>query len=641
MSYPASFVKGMTPDPYINIADWNNKHRYLPKESSVEPGKYRTSRTPYVEEILLELSPQSPTQEVVFIKPTQIGATEIGNCFLFCTAKRYPGPSMMAFPTDKMAMKHSKKKLAPSIAAMPILSDVIKPPKSRDSGNTLLLKEFPGGSWTFTGSNSPASARSDSIRYLIRDDYSGFLKDTGDEGFIGDLLRNRTDAFGSKRKIYTNGTPTLKDTCNMWPEWEESSQGHFFVPCPHCGHSQFMEFGSSDSLHGLKFTRDKTGFITAVWYVCKKCHGRIEEYQKTDMMAKGEYVHTYPERLKRGFKINGLYSPLGWFSWWNFATEFLSAVAKQKRGDNRAMRTWTNTRKADFYEEDGDQPDWTRLSVRGEPLKPLGCPEKGFLVVAGVDTHDDRLDVSVKAYGVGEESWLVYWGSIYGDPDLPGVWVQLDEILFRPWPHPSGVDLHIQAMGIDTGGHKTQAVYKYARERRGLVMAIKGSSNKNAPIISAPKKIDIDIGGRKIKNGVELWSIGVDQAKLMVYNRLRMIDPGPGFCHFPLDLEDEYFKQLTAEKLVKKFVKGYQVEEWTNTRPANHALDCEVYAMAAAMRLGVQTMDWVKLAKKFKVVPPSLEEVEKAAPPLVKPALIPKKKKAPRSAGGYSRPAWM
>ena len=594
-----SFRDGLRPDPQINYVEWANTHMRLTKESSVEPGQYRTSRTPYVEEPLLELSPQSPTQEVVFVKPTQIGATVLGNIFLFGIAHLYPGPAMMGMPTDDMAKKHSKKKVAPSVKAIPVLRDKIKQEKSRTSGNTLLLKEFPGGSWTFTGSNSPTSARSDSVRYLILDDYDGFVPEAGNEGAPGKLFKKRTDAFGTKRKIYTNSTPTLAGASNIEKEWETSSQGKYHVPCPHCDGMQYFIFGGKDFKHGIKFTRDTLGGVIDVWYICEHCHARIDEWQKTEMMIAGAYVHKHPERKKRGFKINSLYSPFGWLSWESVVEEFLEAAVDLKRGDSLGMKVWTNTRMADTWEEDGEQPEWVSLTTRAESYKTLEVPVGGYLLCAGVDTHDNRLDVTVKAYGPGEESWLVYWGSIWGDPEVLKTWEQLDDILYRPYPHASGATLHIVSMAIDTGGHRAQAVYNYARARTPRVIAVKGASTRGKPIINRPKPVDVDVRGKVIKGGVDLWSIGTDTAKGTIYNRLKLVKPGPGYCHFHIGLEDEYYLQLTAEKLVKRYVKGFQMYEWVNTRAANHALDCEVYCLAAAYRAGMQTINWPSIAARL------------------------------------------
>jgi len=554
----------------------------------------------------MELSPQSPVQEVVVLKGTQLGFTTLSNIFLFATAHLYPGPAMMAQPTDDMAKKHSKKKIAPSILAIPCMENIISPAKSRDSGNTLLLKEFPGGSWTFTGKNSPASARSDSNRYLILDDYDGFVQDAGGEGSPGDLLKRRTDAFGDKRKIYINSTPTIKGTSHVEKEWEESSQGYFEVPCPHCGKYQYLNFGGKDAVHGVKFARDDDNQIIDCWYVCEHCSGRIEEWQKADMMSKGIYNHKHPERKKRGFKVNALYSPVGWLSWAQIMTEFVKAAKELKKGNTKAMQVWVNTRAADTYEMDGDQPEWTKLFSRAEPYKILTVPMGGLLLVAGVDTQDNRLEILVKAYGRGEESWVIYQTSLFGDPDLPAVWQQLDEILSMSYPHESGVDLHIVSAGIDTGGHKTQSVYNYCRARRPKVFALKGASTPNRPVISLPTKQDIDYAGQKIKGGVELYPIGTDVAKGTIYNRLKLTEPGPGFCHFPIGLDEEFYRQLSAEKVVTSFNRdGFPVKRWVKTRERNDVLDCDVYCYAAALKAGLARQDWDAIEKHLSKFAPT------------------------------------
>jgi len=603
-AYAKAFKSGLKPDPYIDLVKWSNTYFRLTKESSVEPGVYRTSRTPYVEEILLELSPQSPTQEVVVIKPTQFGFTTLANIFLFAIAHIYAGPAMMAQPTDDMAKKHSKKKIGPSVRAVPCLQGIIKPTKSRDSGNTLLLKEFPGGSWTFTGSNSPASARSDSIRYLILDDYDGFIPDAGGEGAPGDLFKKRTDAFGSKRKIYINSTPTIKGISHIEIEWEESSQGCFEVPCPSCGKYQFLSFGGKDSEWGIKFARDDDGQIIDVWYVCRFCHQRIDEWQKTEMMSRGIYNHKFPNRPKRGFKVNSLYSPLGWLSWHQIMTEFLKAVKESKKGNSRPMKVWVNTRAAEVWEEDGFQPEWSKLLARTEPYKMLTVPPGGKLLTAGVDTQDDRLAVVIRAWGKGEESWLIYHGELFGDPSMPDVWNQLDLLLSRRFDSSDGTMAYgIVSVGIDSGGHKTQEVYNYCRVRAPQVFPLKGSSSPGKPIIGKPSLQDVTWQGKVIKNGVQLWMVGTDTAKATIYSRLKLNEAGAGFYHFYMGTTEEYFQQLTAEKLTIKFNShGYPEQQWQNVRAGgrNEAIDCECYCYAAAIRAGLAWMDFDEKPKEEK-----------------------------------------
>jgi len=449
-------------------------------------------------------------------------------------------------------------------------------------------------------------------------------------------MKKRTDAFGSKKKIYINSTPTIAGVSHIEKEYEESSQGVFYVPCPHCNEYQFLEFGGVGFEHGLKFSRDNDGQITDTWYQCKHCKRRIDEWQKTEMMANGKYVHKFPNRKKRGFKINALYSPLGWLSWQQIAEEFLKAAAALKKGNSLPMKVWTNTRAAETYEEDGEQPEWIKIQARAESYKILTVPEKGLLLCAGVDTQDDRLEIIVQAWGAGEESWTIYYGVIYGDPERPEVWKDLDELLNRSFKHASGADLHILSVGIDTGGHKTQSVYNYVRTRGPRVFALKGLSTQGKQVLNRPTKQDVDFNGVKIKNGVELWHVGTDTAKGMIYSRLNIVEHGPGFYHFPIGLEEEFYLQLTAEKIVKKFVKGYPRYEWIKTRARNEVLDCCVYCLAAAYKAGITRIDFKSLLKRIEA---SAGSSSPAGHAIFKKANT--KRNARRKPGGYQRPSWM
>lgn len=590
--YTRSYRNGLKPDPRITFVEWANTKMKLTKESSVEPGQYRTSRTPWVEEILLELSPQSATQEVVVIKPTQFGFTTLANIILFGTADLYPGPCMMALPTDDMAKKHSKKKVTSSLKAIDCLKDKIKESKSRDSGNTILLKEFPGGSWTFTGSNSPASARSDSIKILILDDLDGFVQDMGKEGNYK-LFENRTDAFGERRKIYKNSTPIDKESSHITKEFEQSSQGYFQVPCPYCGAYQYLEFGGKDVDHGIKFKHNDSNEVTEIWYICKYCYGRIEEYHKNKILSYGKYIHKFPERKKRGFKINSLYSPLGWLSWERIANEFLEAGKNKQK-----IQRWVNTRMAEPFEDAGKQPEWNKLFARCEPYKPFTVPEYCKILTLGCDVHDNNLTIVLRAWGKGEESALVYAGVLYGNVLKPEVWDQLKQIATRTYEHASGAKLRIVSGGIDSsdGSHK-QSVYNFCRMNAPVFFPLKGSSTRGKQIINKPSNQDVEWNGQTIKNGIQLWPIGTDTAKSTIYSRLNIEGTGQGVYHWYEGLSEEYFLQLTAEKLITKFIKGYPVTEWHNVRTTggNHFLDAEVYAYAAALRAGIELIDFDKI----------------------------------------------
>lgn len=595
-------AKAILPPPAMNIWQCADKYRVLPKSAGyAEPGRYRTSRTPYLREPMETLSPSSPIQQIKVMKGTQQGWTEIVNNWIVFDMLFNQGPMMMVLPTVELATKHSKKKLSKTIQATPSLKGVIKPSRTKDSGNTILLKEYEGGSIALAGSNSGASFRSDSIRDLALDDLDGYPFDVDGEGDPCDLAINRTDAYAN-RKILKISTPTTKGTSRIEAEYNDSDQRKYFVPCPHCNQKQELEWGGKRANFGIKFELSgedkKQRRLVRVWYECKFCHQAIEEHHKTWMLENGEWIPQNPGHPDAGFHLSSLYSPVGWRSWRDIVSEFL----KIKNNIQREKR-WVNTRLGLPFEEEGSQPDWTILKARCEPYKILEVPIGGGFLTAGVDVQDNRIAVKIKAWGRGEESWLIYWGEIYGDPAQdpnPGpaqgqIWKELDQLLYRSYRHAGGAELTIIYAAVDSGGHHTQEVYNYCRTRTTKAFPVKGASISNKPILGRPSKQDVNYRGAKIKSGIDLWPVGTDTAKSQIYGRLRMATSGPGCMHFYIGLPDEYFTQLTAEKLVTRYTaSGYPKSEWVNVAEdkRNEALDCEVYALAAAHRAGLPRINW-------------------------------------------------
>ena len=592
--YLNAIAAGIRPDPLITYTEWADQYFELPKEAASEYGRYRSSRTPFVREVLDDLSPQSATQVVIVIKPTQCAGTTIGTIFMCGVADLYPGPLMMMMPTDAMARSFSKKKLANIIKSVPRLKDKIKEPKSRDSGNTILQKDFQGGSWMLTGSNSAASYRSESIKYLILDDFDGFEIDIEGEGSPEELADRRTGTFAG-RKIYINSTTTVKETSNIERAFAHSSQGFFHVPCPHCGHIQYLIWGDKTSPGGIRFDRDEGGAVTEAWYQCEACQKRIDEHHKSAMLEAGRYAHKYPNRKVRGYKWNALHTPLGWVNSWAYiAQKFVEASHELRRGNPTKYKTWLNSFMSEAFEEKGEQPDWVRLKSQSSPYQHLTVPEKVRFLTSGTDVQHNRLAVSIWGWGAGEECWLVYHIEIAGDVMQPDVWEQHDQLVLNRTFARGETRLHILSAGVDAGdGQTTQAVRNYCRTRGPRIFALKGASTPGKPVIGIPTKQDIDWKGEKIEGGIEMWPVGSDTAKATLYGRLAIATPGPGHVHFYLGLPDEYFEQLTAEKIVTRFVKGYPVREWHNVRgnKRNEALDCFVYAYAAAIRAGLPFMD--------------------------------------------------
>lgn len=622
-TYTASFADGINPDPIRLNSEWADEYRVLPRESANEYGKYRMSRTPYFREPLDCLSPQSPVKIVTIRKPTQVGCTDgIGNNWLLAIAHSYPAPCMMMLPTVELAKRHSKTKIAPSLRAMECMDGLVRDVKEKGGGNTLLIKEFPGGSWSFVGSNSGSALRSVSVKYLILDDIDGYEQDVGGEGDPAELARKRMDAFSASCKELRMSTPTLKELSKIDKYFDEGDQSYYHVPCPHCLELQTLEFGGPNAKYGLKWDTSKSGKHNpkTTKYLCIHCGHLIEEHHKTQMLANGIWIATIPELsdYHRSFALNSLYSPFGWVSWEKIVREFLEA---KRDPTKKKYQVWVNTRMGLTYEASGERPAWVNLKNRAEPYDILTVPASGLFLSAGVDVQEDRFAIEVLAWGRGEECWLVYWGELFADTSNPKAWDELDDFLSRDFIHFSGLPLKIHCTAIDSG-YRTNEVYNYVRKHTPGTIAVKGSSTPAHPTIGRPSLQDIAYMGTTIKKGVQLWPVGTDTAKSTVYARLKNTDPGTRYIHFPIGLDDDYYRQLTSEKYVTRYDKqGKPKREWIlPSGRRNEALDVTVYALAAAVRSGLERMDWTKLESimNYKAATPEPGEPQDNKQPVPK-----------------------
>ena len=561
-----AIVNGLTRNPIQTVTEWANEYRFLSSVSSSEPGKWQTERTPYLQEIMDCLSPNHPCERVVFMKGAQIGGTECGNNwmgFIICNA---PGPMLIVNPTTETAKRTSKMRIDPAIENCPVLREKIKSPRSRDSGNTMLIKEFPGGILILTGANSPIGLRSMPVRYLFLDEVDGFPDEAGAEGDPVDLAVQRTATFNN-RKIFMVSTPTIKDASRIEQAFLEGDQRYFHVPCPHCGHYQVLRW------RNVIF--DPKNLTEAV-YKCEKCGAIWHDYQKDQILKNGKWIATNPDGNPGvvSFHLSSLYSPHGWTSWTSIAREFLNS-----KDDPSRLQVWTNTKLAETWEDMAGQAiDPTSLMVRREKWGPE-LPKQVVILTCGVDVQDNRLELEIVGWGRGEESWSIDYHVLYGDPSTPELWSQLDEILSRKYPHSKDVpDLPIAATCIDSGGHYTDYVINYCHARRlHGVFAIKGIGGIGKPIWPAT-------ASKSYTTKKPVYLIGVNDAKDILMRRLHLEDSsGAGVWHFPMNRESDWFEQVTNEVAVKKLSKGRLIREWVPRKNGvrTEGLDCRVYAYAA------------------------------------------------------------
>ena len=559
----SAFAQGFEPEPDLTVSEWADTHRILSQKASSEPGQWRTSRTPYLREIMDCLSPNNPIQRVVVQAGAQVGKTECGNNWIGYMIHRAPASMLMVQPTVEMAKRVSKQRIAPMIEATPAIRERVKEARSRDSGNTIFVKECDGGILMMTGANSSAGLRSMPIARLFCDEIDAYPGDVDGQGDPVALAEKRTITF-PRKKILLTSSPTIKGVSRIEAEYKASDQRHFFVPCPHCGNMDWIRWEN---------IRWEPEHPSSAYLQCTKCEKPIGEHYKTAMLLRGEWRASATSRTA-GFHLSGLYSPLGWKSWAECVEEFISA-----KDDPFKLKTWVNTVLGETWEERGDVVDARGVLARLESY-PAEVPAGVGVLVAAVDVQGDRLEAQIKGYGAGEESWLIAFSQFHGDPGQPEVWFELDRFLLQSFKHESGQELRVHCCCVDSGGHHTEEVYKFCKVRtHRRVFAVRGGTMTGKEIVGRPST--------KNRYRVALFTLCTDTAKDVIYSRLRINGRGPGFMHLPEWVDAEYAEQLTAEKSIRKWVKGKgAVREWKKMRERNEALDLEVYSLAALYILG-------------------------------------------------------
>jgi phage terminase large subunit GpA-like protein len=562
----ASFLKALRPPRKLSVSEWADRYAILSAESSAEAGRWHT--IPYQKKIMDSFN--DPTLEQIWVmKSARVGFTKIINHVCGYHIHQDPCSIMVVQPTVEDAEGYSKEEIAPMIRDTPVLSPLVSESKAKDGGNTILAKSYPGGTLSFVGANSPRGFRRVSKRIVLFDEIDGYPETgAGNEGDQIKLGIRRTEYFWN-RKVGGGSTPLIKETSRIAKLFESGDQQRYFVPCPHCKELQYLKFKN------LKWPEGKP---EDAFFVCEKNGCVIEHSHKRWMVENGDFIPTaVPSDPKiRSYHIWAAYSYSPNASWGQIAKEFLEAKV-----DAKLLQTFINTVLGETWEEEySSKLEANVLMERAEDYSFGFAPKGVLLVTAGVDVQDNRFEIQKVGWGVNEESWVISYDIIYGDPSRPEIWKQLDEALGKKIKHETGVMMDLAGAAIDSGGHYTHEVYQYCRERKHKnYIAIKGASQKKKPVISPASKVDINFKGQAMKHGGLVYTVGTDTVKDVIYGRLKHNEPGHGFIHFSKDLTNQYYDQLTAEKKVSRLVKGRVVREWIlPSGKRNEALDTIVYS---------------------------------------------------------------
>lgn len=615
--------KTLEPPPDLTISQWADRYRRLSGEAASKGGVWDTDAAPYQREIMNAISDTS-IRKVVVMSAAQIGKTD---AFLLNTLGYYihydPCPILLMQPTLSMAETFSKDRLMPMVRDTPVLRSRISD-KARTSGNTIFKKSFPGGRITMTGANSPTELRSRPIRILLADEIDGYPATAGVDGDPLVLGSKRLTTFWNRKEVYVS-TPTVKGISRIAVEYENSTQEEWNVPCPSCGEYQPLTWGQ------IQFDRDASGEVIQVSHVCKCCGVISSEYEWKAQFIRGKYIAKYPHRKVRGFHLNSFASTLTPEGWKKIVKDFLVADEERKKGNIELFKAWTNTELGETWEEEGQTIEDSTLLKRRQKYN-CEVPEDVIILTAGIDTQDNRFEIEVVGWGIGFESWGIQYKKIYGDPKLPEVWKKLDEFLLQTFEKKDGTKMKIRCACMDSGGHFSNEVYTFCKARyaRG-VFAIKGKGGADVPFIPRPTK----------NNRVKAWlfTLGVDTGKSLLLQRLLVDEEGAGYCHFPRDekeysdrgYDEEYFKGLTAEKMVLHYKKGRPMFEWELKQKGmrNEPLDVRNYAQAAAVISGAT----LKEKKPRKRSGPAEEKTQETAENQAAGQPRKKRKRVQRSGG--------
>lgn len=577
---------GFVPPPALTVSQFADRELVV-TTGPLAGTHWQTGFAPY-QAGLLNVFHEPGVEIAVVMGSSQWGKTACAVNIVAYHIAHDPCPILVVEPTVKpMAEDFAKNRLDPVIAASPRLRDCVSKKRAKDSSNTTLLKTFRGGALAVGGANSAASLASRSIRVLILDEVDRYPAELPGEGSTIAIALKRTTAYRRRRRVFMPSSPTLKGgTIDTW--FQRGDQRRYFVPCPACEHMHPYEWANV-LWDGPSVRPMDPGARGHVWKAtpdplsarlhCPACGYGISEAERVALLSKGEWRATAPRQEPAivSFHLWEAYSPLSSLA--EIVSGFLRAREAQKAGDRSEMHTWQNTTLGEPIEPDaGDGVEPHVLLMRRESFEHE-VPSGACCLTMGVDVQDDRLEALVYGWGPGEESWILDRQVIPGDTSQPQPWEGLDELLDRSYLHSTGQRLPIQATCIDSAGHRTTLVYDYAlRQAARRVYAVIGRDGQR-PIVSSPSPRK---WGQQ-KRQVPLYTIGVDAAKALVVSRLAVTEKGPGYVHMPHSdwADEELAAQLTAERLVTRFVRGVPSQVWKKTRPRNEALDCTVYALAA------------------------------------------------------------
>lgn len=558
-------VQVLRPVERVPVSKWAEANRVLPDSNSI-PGPWRNSVTPYLVEIMDAFSDEM-VEEIIFVKPTQVGGTSAMENMLASAIAQDPAPAMCVYPSDDLAERTVESKLDPMIKSCKILAA-----KYRINDSKKLALKFTDMVVYLTGANSPADLASTNIRYLFMDEVDKFPGASKKEADPVSLAKERTKTFFN-RKIFMASTPTLK-TGHIWKAKEAADvEKHYFVPCPHCGAFIELKFAQIKwpSKEDVPESADRAEMAT---YVCQECGCVITDQDKGKMLAAGRWK---PVRQKTqhpksvAFWMNTLYSPFTRFS--DIAREFM-----RSKDDPELLHNFANSWLAEPWEDTKLKTNAEMVMERQTETPEWTLPPWTKLVTGGIDVQENCLYWTIRAWG----DYMTSQNISHGQALSMG---EVERIMNTELTMLNGEKVMVNLALMDSGD-QTEDVYEFCALNSDWALPCKGTTT----MLSHYRLSTVNKAGSRA-NGMTLVLVDGGKYKDQIAARMRK-ENGTGAWMVYQGCDLDYAEQVTAEHKITERSGGKEVQRWVlkTSHADNHYLDCEVYAAAAADVLGVRNL---------------------------------------------------
>ncbi len=548
--------KNLKPRPKISLVTWADNFRRLSRESAAEPGRWYTSRVPYMREPMEAITTDGV--EVVILKiSSQLGKTELLLNTIGFYAHYDPKPILLLQPTEAAAVSFNKERIAPMIRDTPAITELFKSDSYGDSANTILYKAFPGGFVASAGSNSPTALAGRPIAITLLDEVCRFPFSAKTEGDPVQIVRRRSQNFHDSKFIAVS-TPTVEGASKISELFLDTDQCYYHIECIHCKELFYPEWKH------VTWNEPEDAMI-----VCPSCGGLHNDNERLVASSNGKYIARNPGHRNKGFHTNILVSP--WIKLKNVVHEFIACDNEPAK-----LQPFWNTCLGLEYKYQGQEVGDISISSRGIEYDHLSIPNDVIILTCGCDVQNDRVEYEVLGHTSEGQTYSIYYGVVPGDTRDLDTFAQFkDELLTRKYIRQDGIQLDVSVTLIDSG-YQTKNVYKFCDlSKKEKIYASKG--------IAGPKAM---ITLSKSPYGATFYRVAVDIFKEQLYNNLQLTDTSKaGYSYFPIDRGQDYFVQLcqseTRTSTVDKRGQRFWHYEKKSKNDPNEALDCRVYAMAA------------------------------------------------------------